>query len=60
MRFDERFMFDFYDLDFCRSVERAGLRMGTWPIAITHTSVGQSGSPAWRGSLQTYREKWVD
>ena len=60
VRFDERFTFDFYDIDFCRSAEAAGLRMGTWPIAITHTSVGKFGSPAWRAGLQAYREKWGD
>ena len=58
VRFDERFAFDFYDMDFCRSAESAGLRMGTWPIAITHASVGKFGSPAWRAGLEAYREKW--
>jgi len=60
VRFDERFAFDFYDIDFCRSAEAAGLRMGTWPIAITHASIGKFGSPAWRAGLQAYREKWGD
>lgn len=60
VRFDERFRFDFYDLDFCRSAEAAGLRMGTWPIAITHTSLGKFGSPAWHSALKLYREKWAD
>lgn len=60
VRFDERFSFDFYDLDFCRSAEAANLRMGTWPIAITHTSLGKFGSPAWHAALEVYREKWGD
>jgi hypothetical protein len=60
VRFDDRFAFDFYDVDFCRSAEAAGLRMGTWPIAITHGSGGKFGSPAWRAGLQAYREKWGD
>jgi hypothetical protein len=60
VRFDERFAFDFYDIDFCRSAEAAGLRMGTWPIAITHASIGKFGSPAWHAGLQAYREKWDD
>jgi hypothetical protein len=60
VRFDERFTFDFYDIDFCRSAEAAGLRMGTWPIAITHASIGKFGSPAWHAGLQAYREKWGD
>ena len=60
VRFDERFMFDFYDMDFCRSAELADLRMGTWPIAITHASDGKFGSPGWQAGLQSYREKWKD
>jgi GT2 family glycosyltransferase len=60
VRFDERFTFDFYDLDFCRSAEAAGLRMGTWPIAITHASLGKFGSPAWHAALKAYRDKWGD
>ena len=60
VQFDERFAFDFYDVDFCRSAEKAGLCMGTWPIAITHGSIGKFGSPSWRAGLQSYREKWGD
>ena len=60
VRFDERFTFDFYDLDFCRSAEAAKLRLGTWPIAITHASLGKFGSPAWHAALQAYRKKWGD
>lgn len=60
VRFDERFTFDFYDLDFCRTAHAAGLRLGTWPIAITHASDGKFGSPAWRASLEVYRDKWGD
>lgn len=60
VRFDERFLFDFYDLDFCRTAEAAGLSMGTWPIAITHASLGKFGSPTWHAALKAYREKWPD
>lgn len=59
VRFDERFTFDFYDLDFCRSAEAAGLRLGTWPIAVTHDSSGKFDSPAWHAGLRAYREKWA-
>ncbi len=58
VKFDERFDFHFYDMDFCRSAERAGLRLGTWPIAVTHASKARFGTPAWRSALQVYREKW--
>ncbi len=60
VRFDERFTFDFYDMDFCRSAQVANLRMGTWPIAATHSSDGKFGSTAWRAALEVYRRKWGD
>ncbi len=59
VRFDPRFSFHHYDLDFCRSARRAGLRLGTWPLAITHRSTGTFG-PEWHSALALYREKWGD
>lgn len=56
--FDTRFDFHFYDLDFCRSARSKGLRLGTWPICVTHQSGGETNSPAWREKLRVYREKW--
>ncbi len=58
LSFDERFRFHFYDLDFCRAAENAGIRMGTWPIAITHQSVGAFGCLDWRIGYQSYLFKW--
>ena len=61
VRFDPRFAFHFYDMDFCRTCERAGLRMGTWPIALTHVSVGGGyGSPSWHEAYRAYLAKWGD
>lgn len=60
VRFDPRFDFHFYDLDFCRTARRAGLKLGTWPIAVTHRSTGNPYSPAWHEGLAVYREKWPD
>jgi Methyltransferase domain len=57
-RFDERFQFHFYDLDFCRTCRARGLRLGTWPIAITHASGGDFGSPVWESEKQEYFAKW--
>lgn len=59
VRFDPVFSFDFYDLDFCRRCEQAGLRMGTWPIAVTHKSIGQGihGAP-WEAARAAYLAKW--
>jgi GT2 family glycosyltransferase len=56
--FDPRFDFHFYDMDFCRSARRQGLRLGTWPICMTHQSDGAFGSEAWRQKYRVYLEKW--
>ncbi|MGH8319864.1 MAG: glycosyltransferase [Steroidobacteraceae bacterium] len=58
LHFDERFDFHFYDLDFCRQAERAGLTMGTWPIAVVHESKGGYVSDSWRRGYDAYLQKW--
>lgn len=58
LQFDERFRFHFYDLDFCREARRLGLRLGTWPIALTHASGGRFGSREWNAERRVYFEKW--
>jgi hypothetical protein len=58
LRFDERFDFHFYDVDFCRQAEKAGLRLGTWPISVVHESSGGFVSEPWRHSYESYLEKW--
>ncbi len=60
VRFDPRFDFHFYDLDFCRAAREKGLRLGTWPICLTHQSGGAFGSPKWLEKYRTYLEKWGD
>lgn len=57
--FDTRFDFHLYDLDFCRSATRAGLTLGTWPIAVTHGSGGNFDSPEWRAAARQYLDKWA-
>lgn len=57
-RFDERFTFHFYDLDFCRTARSAGLRIGTWPITVTHDSIGGFDSDAFRAAATEYIGKW--
>lgn len=56
--FDPIFDFHFYDMDFCRSAREKGLRLGTWPICITHQSNGAFNSQSWREKLSLYRKKW--
>lgn len=60
VRFDERFEFHFYDLDFCRQAERAGLSLGTWPISVIHASKGHFAGKRWRQAYERYIEKWGD
>lgn len=60
VRFDPRFDFHFYDLDFCRSARQHGLRLGTWPICLTHQSGGAFGTEPWIQRYRLYIEKWGD
>lgn len=59
LRFDERFKFHFYDMDFCRQARALGLSLGTWPLALTHQSRGAFTSPGWVDGLARYRAKWA-
>ncbi len=56
--FDTRFQFHLYDIDFCRACRAAGLKLGTWPIAITHESAGGYDSETFREAARRYLEKW--
>ena len=58
VRFDPAFAFHFYDMDFCRAAAAAGLRLGTWPVCITHQSRGAFDSPAWQEAAARYLQKW--
>jgi len=58
LAFDERYSFHFYDLDFCRSARGLGLRLGAWPLSLTHQSGGGFESPAWREGYDRYLAKW--
>jgi GT2 family glycosyltransferase len=56
--FDPRFDFHFYDMDFCRSARQRGLRLGTWPICLTHQSGGAFGGEQWQKRYRAYLDKW--
>ncbi|MCZ2496924.1 hypothetical protein GN316_09155 [Xylophilus sp. Kf1] len=58
LRFDEQFDFHFYDLDFSRSARSAGLKIGTWPLALTHDSKGNFGGSTWQKNFAQYSNKW--
>jgi len=58
--FDPRFEFHFYDMDFCRSARQKGLRLGTWPIGLTHQSTGGYSGDTWNLKYREYLAKWND
>jgi GT2 family glycosyltransferase len=58
VRFDERFEFHFYDMDFCREAERRSLRMGTAMISAVHESGGSFNTPSWQAAYARYLDKW--
>jgi GT2 family glycosyltransferase len=60
VQFDPRFDFHFYDMDFCRTARLAGLRLGTWPICLTHQSGGVFGSARWNEGRRRYQQKWPE
>ena len=60
IKFDPRFDFHFYDMDFCRSAREKGLRLGTWPICLTHQSVGNFSKQRWREIYALYHKKWEE
>lgn len=58
IRFDEKFKFHFYDMDFCRQAEIRGISMGTIPLSLIHQSGGNFGSEDWKSAYQKYLQKW--
>ena len=56
VRFDPQFTFHCYDTDFCYTARAQGLRLGTWPIALTHGSAGSFGS-SWISAAQQLQLK---
>lgn len=60
VQFDTQFDFHFYDLDFCRTATDAGLKLGTWPVRLTHQSGGAFGTQGWREKYLQYLNKWEE
>lgn len=58
LRFDPRFKFHFYDLDFCRQAELHQVKMGTCALSLVHASPGRLGGTGWRAALRDYAEKY--
>lgn len=60
LRFDPRFHFHFYDMDFCRQAELLQLRMGTCAMSVVHASAGALGSPGWTSAYRDYIAKYAE
>lgn len=60
LRFDERFNFHFYDLDFCRRAEELKLQAGTIPLSLIHESKGSFNNQSWLDAYKSYIAKWQD
>jgi GT2 family glycosyltransferase len=59
-KFDERFKFHHYDLDFCIQANSCGLKIGTWPIWVTHLSPGLLSleNESWKMSNEMFCQKY--
>ena len=58
IRFDERFLFHFYDLDLCRQARECELQLGVIRLDCVHTSGGLFGDPDWIKQAKLYCAKW--
>lgn len=60
LRFDTRFMYHHYDVDFTLAADKGGLKVGTWPIFTVHISNEGDGygSRSFRESSELFTEKW--
>lgn len=58
VRWDEQFLSEFHDIDFCWQCVDKGLRVGVWPIAITHIGKGEGGQPEWIRLRERFKRKW--
>ncbi|MEI8195556.1 MAG: hypothetical protein WCI73_06580 [Phycisphaerae bacterium] len=59
VRFDERFDFHLYDLDFCLQAHQAGRTLGTANVYLHHGSMGDYASPGYQQAKQAFRTKWA-
>jgi len=59
-RFDERFMWHHYDIDFCLTCNTYKLKLGVWPVLLYHQSPGLRNidDSHWNESNRKFIEKW--
>lgn len=58
-KFDEDFDFHHYDITFCLTANKNKLKMGVYPIKVTHFGMGDSMmSDAWKQSAEKFKLKY--
>ena len=58
-KFDEDFSFHHYDITFCLNANKNKLKMGVYPIKVTHYGLGDSmNSDQWRKSANCFKQKY--
>jgi hypothetical protein len=56
-RFDENFTFHHYDISFCLNANNNKLKMGVYPIKVTHFGLGDSmNTPEWQESAMKFKQ----
>jgi hypothetical protein len=56
-KFDENFTFHHYDITFCLLANKNRLKLGVYPIKVTHFGLGDSmNSIEWRKSAELFKE----
>lgn len=60
VRFDSRFSFHLYDLDFCLTAHYRSLTLGTMNVYVQHASAGNFTSLEYQRAMQNFRAKWRD
>jgi GT2 family glycosyltransferase len=59
LRFDERLKFHHYDIDFCLTAKKLGLKQTTLPLWLVHCSEGRwQDDPVWHESEKVIMGKW--
>jgi hypothetical protein len=60
-KFDERFDFHHYDITFCLNANKNKLKMGVYPIRVTHFGLGDSMlTDGWRKSNELFKKLYVN
>ena len=60
LRFDPGLDLHFAGVDLCRSARQRGLRLGTWPLSVTHQGLGHVNPVDEATARQRYLARWPD